>query len=43
MDVMYILKPISEFKVTDHYGIHPLDHGVSMLIIKLEVDRGSPM
>ena len=43
MDVMYIFRPTIELQVLDHPGINPLDHGLSMFLIKLELYRGSPL
>ena len=43
MDVLKILRPTREFQVPDHPGIHPLDHGVAIFLIKLQLNRGSPL
>ena len=43
MDVLYILRPTREFQILYYSGIHLLYHVVSMLLIKLELDRGSPL
>ena len=43
MDVLWILNPNRELQVPDNHVIHPLEYGVSMLHIKLELDRGSSM
>ena len=41
MDALYILSTTREFQVMDHTVIHPLDHGVAMFLIKLELERES--
>ena len=43
MDVLWILNPNRELQVPDNHVIHPLEYGVSMLHIKLELDRGSTL
>ena len=43
MDVLYILSHAREFQVPDHPGIYPLGHVVYILLIKIELDRVSPL
>ena len=43
LDVQYILIHTRELQVLDHPGIKYLEHDVSMLLIKIELDRGSPL
>ena len=43
MNLLYILIPTRAFQVTYHPGIYPLGHGVYIFLIKIELDRGSPL